>query len=810
MKHAPRRLLQKLSAVLFLALGVATSCLTPSFILELEGPHCDNTISDADESGVDCGGNTCNKCPVGQGCNVDTDCIDENCVSKECAAASCQDDKINQGETDNDCGGPCGATCDTGESCEVGGDCMSGFCRALKCAEASCADGVTNNAETDTDCGGSLCKDTCDVGQLCKTNADCRQPESLDGVDRGVAQCVPTEVEGERRCELMCPPRRGDCDLLASTGCETNTDTSASHCGECNSACDLPQASLAHCELGVCQIDECAEGFDDCDPTIPGCETNLNDDPTHCGTCETVCSDRNGTASCQDGACDIECEDGFEDCDEATNPGKNGCETNILANADNCGGCSVSEGDVFDCPGDIGSGIYPVCVNGECDQVDCGAYENLAACESDGLCDDPISSPDNCGACGVECVVENGEPECALVDGEFGCGVASCNENFANCDGTAVDCEVDIRTNSLHCGGCADEEGTDCAALMGVSNLHVADAICQDKACVLACEPGYIDCDGDVTNGCEADAKSTSRCGGCLPTDAVPGIGENCEETFPDAPELICNDDNLCEVSCPEATCPDATGSCDIPLGSVESCLACGQVCTAPEGAIPYCNGSSGCQVVYPVQVLETKSGYNSAGTSAPNLNVSIDVGSGPNRGLLILAHAAHTPTLTFGATEIEPIAEIQVLNHTGYVSVGFLNDAQLGAAGTKTITLAATWGGKVMTLLELKDVAQGAPRDINLRTAAGCAAALTQLTDVSTPGSLVVAALHLQLTGTLSGAPIGVTEVIDQFAPEQLTGLNGYTTGVASSPTIGWNVSASCWNYGLVTASFNPRVAAQ
>jgi hypothetical protein len=142
-------------------------------------------------------------------------------------------------------------------------------------------------------------------------------------------------------------------------------------------------------------------------------------------------------------------------------------------------------------------------------------------------------------------------------------------------------------------------------------------------------------------------------------------------------------------------------------------------------------------------------------------------------------------------------------------VVLAFVNDAALGAAGTKTVTVGSTWGGKVVTLLELNNVAQTAPRDTNLKTGSGCATSLTQLTDVSLPDSLVVAALHLQRDSELSGVPVGLTEAYDKFAGAdgQLTGLMGYEVEIDQNVTIGWNVTASCWNYALATASFNPRV---
>jgi hypothetical protein len=212
--------------------------------------------------------------------------------------------------------------------------------------------------------------------------------------------------------------------------------------------------------------------------------------------------------------------------------------------------------------------------------------------------------------------------------------------------------------------------------------------------------------------------------------------------------------------------------------------------------------------VAYPVEVVNTKTGFNNAGTSAPDLTLSIDIGSGPSRGLVILAATSHTPTIKFQGITLTPIASVQVANHTGFTAIAFVNDATLGAAGSKSITVSSTWGGKVVTLLELNNVAQTAARDTNLRTA-GCSGDITQLTDVSLPNSLVVAALHVQKDTEVAGTPVGLTEAYDKFAGAdgQLTGMMGYQTNINANVTVGWNVGTSCWNSALATASFNPRM---
>ena len=67
-----------------------------------------------------------------------------------------------------------------------------------------------------------------------------------------------------------------------------------------------------------------------------GCETDLFDDPLHCGVCGNTC-DATGPnvdgPACDDGACALHCVDGFDDC----GPGA-GCETPTSSDPLNCGG----------------------------------------------------------------------------------------------------------------------------------------------------------------------------------------------------------------------------------------------------------------------------------------------------------------------------------------------------------------------------------------------------------------------------------------------------------------------------------------
>jgi hypothetical protein len=105
------------------ALGGLGSCV---FYLN---PLCNDQIRNGDETGVDCGG-TCGKCNLGDGCRVDGDCDDGNCVRDVCTAFPCDNGVRDLAETDVDCGGGTCRKCSGGRECNVDSDCFSGTCVA--------------------------------------------------------------------------------------------------------------------------------------------------------------------------------------------------------------------------------------------------------------------------------------------------------------------------------------------------------------------------------------------------------------------------------------------------------------------------------------------------------------------------------------------------------------------------------------------------------------------------------------------------------------------------------------------------------
>jgi hypothetical protein len=136
---------------------------------------------------------------------------------------------------------------------------------------------------------------------------------------------------------LVCPPTFEDCNGDASDGCEAKTTTDKENCGKCSKVCIPPPNSAPSCVGGKCAY-ECLLGFADCDGKADnGCEINLSNDPNNCKSCGTKCPTlQNGSPACSGGECIGVCQIGYGNCSDVIP----GCETNIYDNKSHCGLCN--------------------------------------------------------------------------------------------------------------------------------------------------------------------------------------------------------------------------------------------------------------------------------------------------------------------------------------------------------------------------------------------------------------------------------------------------------------------------------------
>lgn len=128
----------------------------------------------------------------------------------------------------------------------------------------------------------------------------------------GRAGCAPCALQhatsncsDSNECSIaQCTPPFDSCDGIAATGCETNTDESAIHCGGCTTDCTLQAKQIltvqtALCGFRACYVYQCAAGYLDCDGIfLDGCE--VTSDAKNCGACNNVCST---AQSCVNGIC---------------------------------------------------------------------------------------------------------------------------------------------------------------------------------------------------------------------------------------------------------------------------------------------------------------------------------------------------------------------------------------------------------------------------------------------------------------------------------------------------------------------------
>lgn len=145
-----------------------------------------------------------------------------------------------------------------------------------------------------------------------------------------------------------------------------NTLIDPSHCGTCGSVCGDGQS----CEAGVC-VSSCTAGLASC----AGSCVDLQDDDANCGACNLACP---GGTHCEAGACAAGCAEGLTHCGPVC--------ADLTSDSEHCGGCYQACGENQICESSL-------CV------ISCG--EGLSNCF--GQCVDTQTSPQHCGGCGVSC-----------------------------------------------------------------------------------------------------------------------------------------------------------------------------------------------------------------------------------------------------------------------------------------------------------------------------------------------------------------------------------------------------------------------
>jgi hypothetical protein len=359
--------------------------------------HCGDGVRDGDESDIDCGGQVCTACLVGQHCNSSFDCqAGHLCSGGICLGPNC-----------STCGFNC-LLCGDGQPCSSAADCISGVCDSSShaCAAPTCSDQVKNGNETGVDCGGSC--PPCALGVYCLADSDC-QSQACDGLrnDCVADRCADHRLDGNES-DVDCGGACATCPLGGD--CNSDADCGPNRCDEARLLCVPPWCLDGKLDGNESDLD--------CGGPCTGCALG--------GNCRV-------DQDCASHACDaltLRCV-----ADACADHWRDGAETSVDCGGA-CGACTVAE----ECQSDVdcGSGLSCDLATQECHDAWC----------SDGAQDHGESDVD----CGVAACVQCGLGKKCNADSD--CLSDACDASSGICiSDHCQDHRTDGDETDLDCGG---------------------------------------------------------------------------------------------------------------------------------------------------------------------------------------------------------------------------------------------------------------------------------------------------------------------------------------------------------------------
>ncbi len=293
------------------------SCVAPW--RDCNGQYVDGCEANSQTSVAHCGGcnlacTTANGTPV---CNAGTCGVGScNAPFRDCNGAPGDGCETNSQTSVDHCGG-CNLACTTANGTPA--------CNGGQCAIGACTLPFAN-------CNGQVA-DGCEAN-LATSVLTCGSCNNACAVANGTPACA-----GGQCAVAACTAPWRDCNGVVADGCEVNSASSLQHCGGCNQACAVANGTPT-CNAGTCAVAACTAPFRDCNgAATDGCEINTNTNAAHCGGCNLACNLANATSSCNGaGACRVDaCTGAFRDCNGLP---VDGCEVNSQASLQHCGGCN--------------------------------------------------------------------------------------------------------------------------------------------------------------------------------------------------------------------------------------------------------------------------------------------------------------------------------------------------------------------------------------------------------------------------------------------------------------------------------------